>query len=54
MNLIKSYIEKLKKKPKDADLTYSSGHLVFRNEPWIVDLEYLTHLSGYSYKHFKQ
>lgn len=32
---------------KDADLIYSSQHLVFRDKPWIVDLEYATALVSY-------
>ena len=54
VNLVKAYLERFKKIPSDTDLTYSSGHLVFREEPWIVDLEFVTHLTGYSYRHFKR
>ena len=32
---------------KHADLTYSSQHLVFRKEPWIVDLEHVGALVAY-------
>lgn len=53
VNLIKSYFEKIKKIPISTNLTYSSGHLIFRDEPWVVDLEFVTHLSGYNYNHFK-
>lgn len=53
-NLAKSYIEKYKKPPMGTKLTYSVGHLVFRKEPWIVDLEYVTQLTGYSCVHFKK
>jgi len=35
------------KRPIDADLTYASQHIIFRNEPWIVDLEFATALVGY-------
>jgi len=37
--LIKSYLERFKKIPEGTDLTYSMFHLVFRKEPWIVELE---------------
>lgn len=40
LGLIKSYLDKFKKIPK-ADLTYSCGHLIFRKEPWVIDLEYI-------------
>jgi len=53
-NLVKAYFEKLKQIPKEAVLTYSTGHLVFRKEPWVVDLEFVTQLTGYKYHHFKR
>jgi glycosyltransferase involved in cell wall biosynthesis len=34
------------KPPKDTCLTYACNHLVFRDEPWVVDLEYLSILIG--------
>jgi glycosyltransferase involved in cell wall biosynthesis len=33
------------------DLLYSSGHVVWRNEPWVVDLEMASHLAGYRTSH---
>ena len=54
INLTKAYFDKTKKIPNDTKLTYSSGHLIFRKEPWVVDLEYITHLAGYNYRHFKR
>ena len=53
-NLAKSYVERFKKKPIAAELTYSVGHLVFRKEPWVVDMEFVTQLTGYKYHHFKR
>lgn len=53
-NLIKAYFEKFKKIPAESVLTYSAGHLVFRKEPWVVDLEFVTQLTGYKYYHFKR
>ena len=54
VNLINANLERFKKIPEDVSLTYSCGHLVFREEPWVVDLEFVTHLAGYSYRHFKR
>lgn len=54
VGLTKAYIERFIKIPKDTDLTYSASHLVFRKEPWVVDLEFVTQLTGYSIKHFKR
>ncbi len=31
----------------EADLTYSSQHLIFQDTPWVVDLEFVTGLVGY-------
>ena len=53
-NLAKAYLERFKKKPIDAELTYSVGHLIFRKEPWVVDMEFVTQLAGYKYHHFKR
>jgi glycosyltransferase involved in cell wall biosynthesis len=53
-NLGKAYLERFKKKPSTAELTYSVGHLIFRKEPWVVDMEYVTQLTGYKYHHFKR
>jgi glycosyltransferase involved in cell wall biosynthesis len=33
------------------DMLYSSGHVVWRNEPWVVDLEMASHLAGYRTSH---
>lgn len=54
INLVKSYLERLRKVPQDADLTYSCGHLVFKKKPWVVDLEYVSLLVSYNVKHFKR
>lgn len=53
-NLIKAYFEKFKQIPSESVLTYSAGHLVFRKEPWVVDLEFVTQLTGYKYYHLKR
>ena len=54
VNLFKAYLEKFKKPPQGTTLTYATGHLVFRKEPWIVDMEFVTQLAGYSAGHFKR
>lgn len=54
VNLVKAYLERLKKPPQGTDLTYATGHLVFRKEPWVVDLEFVTQLAGYNLGHFKR
>ena len=54
VNLTKAYLERFKNPPKGTDLTYATGHLVFRKEPWVMDLEFVTQLAGYSIKHFKR
>jgi glycosyltransferase involved in cell wall biosynthesis len=53
-NLVKAYLERFKKPPNGTVLTYSIGHLVFRKEPWVVDMEFVTQLTGYNFKHFKR
>jgi len=54
VNLAKAYLERLKKPPKGTVLTYATGHLVFRKEPWIVDVESVTQLAGGNIKHLKR
>ena len=36
------------------DLLYSSGHVIWRNEPWVVDLEMASHLAGYRMSHLRR
>lgn len=36
-----------REKKIESDFTYSSQHVVFRNEPWVVDLEYVNSLVAY-------
>lgn len=54
VNFAKACLERFKKPPKDTDLTYAAGHLVFRKEPWVVDLEFVTQLTGYNVNHFRR
>jgi len=49
-SVIKSYIARKKNIPKDVQLTYAAEHIVLRKEPWIVDLEMVTSLTGHDRK----
>jgi len=53
--LLKSYWNALKRPPAGTRLTYSIGHLVLRNEPWVLDLpcEHVTNVLG-GFRHFKR
>ena len=46
ISLIKPYLERFKKIPEGTDLTYSIAHLVFRKEPWVVELETVANFTG--------
>lgn len=52
--LLKSYLERFSRIPSEAALTYSTNHLIFRKEPWVVDLEYVSILVGFDIKHFRR
>lgn len=54
VNLAKACLERFKKPPDGTDLTYSAGHLVFRKEPWVVDVESVTQLAGGKIKHLRR
>jgi glycosyltransferase involved in cell wall biosynthesis len=55
MHLVKARFEGIfKKTPPGTDLTYSIGHVIYRNEPWVVAVEWVTQLFGYSQKHLKR
>lgn len=54
VNLSKAYMEKFTKLPPEIAFTYASGHVVFRDEPWIVDMEFVTQLTGDSINHFRR
>jgi glycosyltransferase involved in cell wall biosynthesis len=42
LNLVHSYVRKYRRPSVIPALTYASNHLIFRDEPWVVDLEYLS------------
>ena len=53
--LLKSYWNALKRPPAGTKFTYSIGHLVLRNEPWVLDLpcEHVTNVLG-GFRYFKR
>lgn len=53
VSILKPYLEKNSPPPDGASLIYSSGHVIFKNFSWVVDLEFVTHLSGYNLNHLK-
>ncbi|MDD5038459.1 MAG: glycosyltransferase family 4 protein [Dehalococcoidales bacterium] len=53
--LVKSYLDGyFKKVPKQIDLTFSYGHLVFRKEPWVIDLGGVADPVGLYEKHLNR
>lgn len=48
ISILKPYLERNCKLPSDINLIYSSGHVIFKGIPWVVDLEFVTHLCGYN------
>ena len=54
LSIIKAYLERNCELPSDINLIYSSGHVIFKDIPWVVDLEFVTHLCGYNLNLFKR
>lgn len=55
IHLLKAYLEGfLKTPPSETILTYSYGHLIFRPEPWVVELEWPHQLAGFNYNHLRR
>lgn len=55
VHLVKARLEGyFKRPPQDVALTYAFGHLVFRKEPWVVELEWPHQLTGFSYAHLRR
>jgi len=54
LHYIRSYMGKFRKPPKNIDLTYACGHLDFRKEPWVVELEWAPQLTGFSMRYFQK
>jgi len=55
MHIVKAYAEgRFKKTPPDVDLTYSIGHVIYRDEPWVIAVEWVTQLFGFQPAHLKR
>lgn len=54
ISIIWPYLEIKSKLSSDIELIYSSGHVVLRRMPWVMDLEFVTHLCGYNISHLKR
>lgn len=55
VHLLRSYWNTLKRPPAGTKLTYSTMHLVLRDEPWVLDLpcEHVTNVLG-GFRHFRR
>ena len=51
-SLAKAWIARWKSPPQGTALTYAVDHVVFRREPWIVEVEYAGALVGVRPQHF--
>jgi glycosyltransferase involved in cell wall biosynthesis len=52
--LVKSALDGWNKPPAGTVLTYACDHLVFRREPWVVEVEFAGMLAGRHPKHLKR
>ena len=53
--LLKALLEKVfRTPPREASLTYSYNHPVFREEPWVVNVEWVNMLAGFDMKHLRR
>ena len=53
--LMKSRWDSLTKKPPaDTFLTFASNHLIFRKEPWVVDIGRIWEVIGFNLRHFRR
>lgn len=52
--LVKSWIEKRSNPPPENVLTYTVDHLVFRPEPWVIEVECAGLIAGGHVKHFQR
>jgi glycosyltransferase involved in cell wall biosynthesis len=55
--LLKAVLDSRKKLPPEIDLVYSSGHPILMDVPWVIDLEFVTHMCGYNrnvFKHYRK
>lgn len=54
LNLIKSYLDSLRTTPPEVDLTFGCEHLVFRKEPWVVDVGCFMNFVGGDYQRLER
>lgn len=52
--LVKSALERWNRPPAGTAFTYACDHLVFRREPWVVEVEFASLLAGRHPKHLKR
>ena len=53
MTLLKAYLDRfLRRPPEGTVLTFACNHLVFRQEPWVVELSNVSEPIGFSPRHF--
>jgi len=53
-NLVRAWLQGFRHIPRDVDLIYSCGLLVFTRKPWIVDQEYVNLLIGSNLNLFRR
>ncbi len=53
-SLAKAWLQTWNKSPRATVLTYSVDHLIFRPEPWVVEVEYASALVGVHPKHLER
>lgn len=54
MALVKAWLQKFEKPPLGTALTYAVDHLVFRQEPWVAEVEYASTLAGVHHKQLRR
>ena len=52
--LLISRLGKFQKIPKKVDLTFSCGHLILRNEPWVTEVEWVIQLVWFNMKYLRK
>lgn len=53
MTLVKAWANRWIRLPVETDVTYSTDHLVFRREPWILEVEFAALIVGGLAKHLR-
>lgn len=51
--VLMSFLRAGLRRPQECSLTYATGHIVFREEDWIVDSEHLGQFVGYNPSHLR-